>query len=393
MYNSLQNSGLEPKVDRVILHIDTETGWRGGERQLFLLAEGLKKRKIQQLILCRPGSALETKANEAGLPTVTLPLKSEWDFASVTALRDLVRAKGVRIIHAHTAKAHSIAWMAKAKLPQVRLIVSRRVDFKIRRNWFSRRKYVSPRVDMFLSVSNKIRDVLIQGGVDPAKIVTVYSGIELNLASRKHSNAAFLRKEFHLQKDELVIGNIAALVDHKDQRTLLNAIALIETEQKFKVFIVGEGALRKELEDLARQKGLLDRVVFTGFREDIPEFLSLFDIFTLTSKEEGLGTSILDAMAAGLPIVATNGGGISEMLTPEKGAFVAQVGDAEFLAKSYKTLLEDSRLRKTFGAFNKEFVKKFSIKNTVRRTELAYYSFLGEDLYSNPGKGKSGEAA
>ncbi|TGK12590.1 glycosyltransferase [Leptospira fletcheri] len=376
----------------MILHIDTETGWRGGERQLFLLAEGLKKRKISQWILCRPGSALETRAKEAGFPVVTLPMKGEWDFGSVAALRELIRTKGIRIIHAHTAKAHSIAWMAKAKLPQVRLIVSRRVDFRIRRNWFSKRKYVSPRVDLFLAVSNTIREVLVRDGVDPAKVVTVYSGIDLT-PPKKTPNPSLLKKEFELQKDELVIGNVAALVDHKDQKTLLNALSLVRSDQKFRTFIVGEGPLRKELEELALQKGLLNKVVFTGFREDIPEFLSLFDIFTLTSKEEGLGTSVLDAMSAGLPIVATNGGGIAEMLVQEKGAFISSVGDADSLAKSFQILLEDAKLRKAFGGMNKEFVRKFSIKNTLKKTELAYYSLIGEDLYIVPKKGKSGEAA
>lgn len=381
----------EPQFDRVILHIDTETGWRGGERQLFLLAEGLKKHKIPQLILCKPGSALETRANDVGLPTVTLPLKGEWDFGSVKALQELIVSKGIKLIHAHTAKAHSIAWMAKAKHPQVKLVVSRRVDFRLRKNWFSKRKYVSDRVDLYLSVSNRIREILIMDGIDPAKVVTVYSGIDLGV-SKKTSDVSYLRKEFNLSKDELIIGNIAALVDHKDQKTLLNALSKVETDKKYKVLIVGEGELRKELERLASEKKLLDKVIFTGFRTDISELLSLFDIFTLTSKEEGLGTSVLDAMASGLPIVATNGGGIAEMLTEGKGAFVSPVGDVIALASSYKTLLEDPKVRKSMGAFNKESVKRFSVKNTIKKTELAYYSLLGEEIYSTS-KGKSGEAA
>lgn len=86
-------------------------------------------------------------------------------------------------------------------------------------------------------------------------------------------------------------------------------------------------------------------------------------------------------MAVGLPIVATKGGGIGEMLTHEKGAFLAEVGDSESLAKYYEILINDLKLRRTFGNFNKESVKRFSIKNTIRKTELAYYSFLGEDLF------------
>lgn len=368
------------ETEPVILHIDTETGWRGGERQLLLLAEGLKKRKIPQLIVGKPGSALEGRCSDHGLPFQAIDMKGEWDLASVKSIRALVQEKKVKLIHTHTAKAHTLALFAKSKLPETKLVVSRRVDFSIRKNLFSIWKYKSKRNDLFLTVSNKIREILLRDGVDPAKTVTVHSGIDFSFA-KKLPDPAKYKKEFSIKKDTIVIGNVAALVDHKDQRTLLNAVAKIDSSKNFKVFLVGEGDLRKELETLANTLGISDKVVFTGYRMDVPDILSLFDIFTLTSKEEGLGTSILDAMAVGLPIVATKGGGIGEMLTHEKGAFLAEVGDADALAKYYETLMDDVRLRKTFGSFNKESVKRFSIKNTIRKTELAYYSFLGEELF------------
>ncbi|XDD51873.1 glycosyltransferase [Leptospira sp. WS92.C1] len=364
----------------MILHIDTETGWRGGERQLLLLAEGLKKRKIPQLVLGKPGSALERRCSDHNLPFVALEMRGEWDLASVKTIRALVQEKKIRLIHTHTAKAHTLALFAKSKLPQTRLVVSRRVDFSIRKNLFSIWKYKSKRNDLFLTVSNKIREILLRDGVDPAKTVTVHSGIDFSF-TKKLPDPARYKKEFSIKKDTIVIGNVAALVDHKDQKTLLHAVSKIDSSKNFKLLIVGEGDLRKELETLANTLGIHDRVVFTGYREDVPDILSLFDIFTLTSKEEGLGTSVLDAMAVGLPVVATKGGGIGEMLTHEKGSYLAEVGDSDSLAKYYEILIDDSRLRKSFGLFNKESVKRFSIKNTIRKTELAYYSFLGEELF------------
>ncbi|EMK08676.1 MULTISPECIES: glycosyltransferase [Leptospira] len=364
----------------MILHIDTEIGWRGGERQLLLLAEGLKKRKIPQLILGRPGSALESRCSDQGLPFQAVDMKGEWDITSIQTIRAVVLEKRIKLIHTHTAKAHTLALFAKSKLPNTKLIVSRRVDFSIRKNLFSIWKYKSKRNDLFLTVSDKIREILLRDGVDPAKTVTVHSGIDFAFV-KKLPNPTLYKKEFSLKKDTIVIGNVAALVDHKDQKTLLKAVSKIDPSKNFKVFIVGEGELRKELEDLANTLEISDKLIFTGYRTDVPDILSLFDIFTLTSKEEGLGTSILDAMAAGLPIVATKGGGIGEMLTHEKGAFLAEVGDSESLAKYYEILMDDLKLRKTFGNFNKESVKRFSIKNTIRKTELAYYSFLGEDLF------------
>lgn len=368
------------ETERVILHIDTETGWRGGERQLLLLAEGLKKRKIPQLILGKPGSALESRCSDHGLPFEALAMKGEWDLASVKAIRAIVEERKIRLIHTHTAKAHTLALFAKSKLPSTKLVVSRRVDFSIRKNLFSIWKYKSKRNDLFLTVSNKIREILLRDGVDPAKTVTVHSGIDFSF-TKKLPDPARYKKEFSIKKDTIVIGNVAALVDHKDQKTLLHAVAKIDPSKNFKLLILGEGELRKELEDLTNSLGISDRVIFTGYRQDVPDILSLFDIFTLTSKEEGLGTSILDAMAVGLPVVATKGGGIGEMLTHEKGAFLAEVGDSDSLSKYYEILIDDSKLRKNFGTFNKESVKRFSIKNTIRKTELAYYSFLGEELF------------
>ncbi|TGK32789.1 glycosyltransferase [Leptospira gomenensis] len=364
----------------MILHIDTETGWRGGERQLLLLAEGLKKKKIPQLVLGKPGSALEKRCSDHNLPFYALEMRGEWDLASVKAIRSLVREKKIRLIHTHTAKAHTLALFAKSKLPQIKLVVSRRVDFSIRKNLFSIWKYKSKRNDLFLTVSNKIREILLRDGVDPAKTVTVHSGIDFSFA-KKLPDPARYKKEFSIKKDTIVIGNVAALVDHKDQKTLLKALSALDPSKNFKLLVVGEGELRKELEDLSATLGISDKVVFTGYREDVPDILSVFDIFTLTSKEEGLGTSVLDAMAVGLPVVATKGGGIGEMLTHESGAFLAEVGDVDALSKYYEILIDDAKLRKTFGIFNREAVKRFSIKNTIRKTELAYYSFLGEELF------------
>ncbi|MCE9501408.1 MAG: glycosyltransferase, partial [Leptospira sp.] len=174
---------------------------------------------------------------------------------------------------------------------------------------------------------------------------------------------------------------VAALVDHKDQETLLRAVAAIKSEVDYKVFILGEGELEGKLKKLARSLGIGEKVIFTGFRKDIPAFLNFFHIFTLTSKEEGLGTAVLDAMACGLPVVATRGGGIVEMLQDKKGALLAQVKDIGSLADHFKTMIENENLRIKYGAFNREYVKRFSIEETIRKTIQAYYSFLAKGLY------------
>lgn len=364
----------------MILHINTSREWRGGEQQLFYLAQGLAAEKISQSIIGQPGSPLEERCLAEGLPFFPVLMRNELDFRAIRTIRQFCLASQITLIHTHTGHAHTLALLAKSKTLKIPLVVSRRVDFKPGNGLFSKWKYRHKAIDYFLPVSQKILSIMLASGISPEKLITVYSGIDLKRFTKLPS-AESLREEFGLSKKMVIIGNIAALVDHKDQETLLRAIQKVNSDVPFKLLIVGEGRLEKKLKALSKELGLDERVLFTGYRTEIPELLSLFDIFTLTSKEEGLGTSVLDAMAAGLPIIATKGGGIAEMLTSEKGALLSDVGDTDALAKNFETLLASEQTRSAFGAFNKQSVKRFSIANTIQKTKLVYYSLLGQTLY------------
>lgn len=364
----------------MILHINTSREWRGGEQQLFYLAQGLASEKIPQVIIGIPGSPLEERCTTEGFEFIPLEMRGELDFSAVRSIRSVCLSKNISLIHTHTGHAHTLALLAKRKHLKIPLVVSRRVDFKPAKSFFSKWKYNHEAIDYYLPVSHKIRSIMLEAGISPEKLITVYSGIDLKRFSKLPS-AESIREELEIHRKTTIIGNIAALVEHKDQETLIRSISKMKTELPFKVLIVGEGKLEKRLKNLTKELNLEDKILFTGYRKDIPELLSLFDIFTLTSKEEGLGTSVLDAMAAGLPIVATKGGGIAEMLTHEKGAYLAEVGDEEALAQYYDELVESESKKALFGSFNKNSVKRFSFQNTVQKTKLIYFSLLGDSLY------------
>lgn len=368
----------------MILHINTSREWRGGEQQLYYLVQGLANYKIPQMVVGQPGSPLEAKCKDNGYEFVPIEMRGEWDRKAYKNIRSLCLSKNVKLIHTHTAHAHTLALLAKRNHLKIPLIVSRRVDFKPRTSFFSRWKYQHPANDYYLPVSEKIKEVMMSSKIDPERIITVYSGIDLKRFSKPTAHE-YLREEFHIPKKAIVIGNVAALVDHKDQETLIEAVSKMKTNHDFRVMIVGEGKLEKKLKSQAESLNLNDKIIFTGYRKDIPALLSLFDIFTLTSKEEGLGTAVLDAMACGLPIVATNGGGIGEMLDHNEGAFVCPVGDSESIAQGLDRLVNSEDLRSQFGLFNKTSVKRFSVSKTIDKTKLIYYSFLGDSLY---GEGK-----
>jgi len=171
-----------------------------------------------------------------------------------------------------------------------------------------------------------------------------------------------------------VIGNVAALTDHKDQATLLEAAARVfAARPEARLVIAGEGELRGALEQRARRPDLAGRVVFAGFRDDLDRLLPAFDVFCLSSHMEGLGTSLLDAMCFARPIVATAAGGIPEAVEDGVSGRVVPVRDPEALAGALLELLTDTRRAATLGAAGRaRFEAGFSVERMVDATLAAY---------------------
>ena len=175
----------------------------------------------------------------------------------------------------------------------------------------------------------------------------------------------------------LVVGNVAALTDHKDHQTLLAAAADVAARVPAACFvIVGDGERKAALLAQATALGLQGRVVFAGFREDLDRLIPAFDVFCLSSKMEGLGTSLLDAMCFARPVVATAAGGIPEVVEDKVTGRVVPVQDPGALAEALVAVLEDRPLRERMGASGRRrFESRFSADRMVDAT-LAVYSEL-----------------
>ncbi len=363
-----------------VVHLNTAKTWRGGEQQVLYLADQIQAAGGAQMIVGQPGSEMEKRAEARGIPFHPLKMRGELDFIAAHALRKFCREFKADILHAHTAKAHALGLLARRKLPDTRFVVTRRVDFHRKPNFLSRWKYLSPFVDRFIAISDNVKRILIQDGIPPEKIRIAYSGIDTRRFANLPDDAP-LRREFQIPEGVMIFGNVAALVDHKDQRTLLHAAAILKKELppgSFCLFISGEGELRSELEELAGSLGLSDgTVIFTGFRTDILAFLRLFDVFVMSSKEEGLGTAVLDAMASGLPVAATDAGGLPEMIDQGQGGLLSAARNPEALAVSMKTLFTDQALRARFGAYNQKRVQRFSAEATFEDTVAVYGELVG----------------
>ncbi|MCY4075118.1 MAG: glycosyltransferase, partial [Acidobacteria bacterium] len=281
------------------------------------------------------------------------------------------------VVHAHDAHGLAVAAAACALTGAERplLVASRRVDFHVRRNPLSRWKY--GRVDRFLCASDAIRRMLIEDGVAAEKTVVVHEGVDVDRIAGLPSLDP--HRELGLPAGAPVVGNIAALVPHKGQPDLLDAAARVVAQvPEARFVIVGAGELEGALVKQIARLGLERHVVLTGFRTDALSLLKGFDVFVMSSVTEGLGTSVLDAMACGRAVVATRAGGIPESVVDGETGLLVPVRDPAALASAVVRLLRDASLRGALGRAGRTRARaRFSAARMVAETAAAYEALAG----------------
>lgn len=356
----------------MIFHLDTETEWRGGQQQAIYLIEGLIKRNIEVLLICRNDSKLYEYARKNNLPVETLPLLSEYDIFSALKLRKLIKKHQASLLHCHNSHALGLALLTKFFI-NILLVASRRVDFPLQKNIFSRFKYKTSKLNKLICISDNIRKIVKVSNVPEDKLITIRSAIDITKADRD-GDIENIISEF--PKSEFIIGTIAALTGHKDYPNLIKAAELVlQKRANVKFVAIGDGKLADNLNALILSKGLQDNFLFLGYKANVYDYLKRFNIFVLSSKLEGLGTSVLDALSCGKAIVATNAGGIPEMIVDRVNGLLVPKQNHTELAKAIIELIDDEKLRDKLAIEAKESAKLFDIAQLVDQ-HIALYQRL-----------------
>lgn len=358
------------------LHIDTARSWRGGQNQCLLTVRGLRAADHETVLVAHPQGELRRRAPQDSW-LVPLAPRFEVDFHAAWKLARLVRSLQPRVIHAHDPHGVALAALALAfrqPVPAPALVVSRRVDFRLRSHAFSRYKH--KQVQRFICASEAIRRILLRDGFAPERVVTVHEGIDLEHVAE--APPVSLHETFWLPEGSPVILNVAALVPHKGQRHLVEAMAqVVRAVPQARLVILGEGELRGALEQQVADLGLERHVLLPGFRHDVLSLMKTCDVFVLSSVMEGLGTSLLDAMACARPIVGTDAGGIPEVVVDGETGHVVPPRDADALADALIDLLTNDERARGFGAAGFERVRKrFSVERMVEETLRVYHEVV-----------------
>lgn len=360
-----------------VIHFSSATTWRGGEQQIAYLVEELNKAGIEQWIFCPKGSALAEYCLFNKVRHITYAKLFSSNPLVAFQFKKLCLQLQIDIAHIHDAHSHTYAYMGALLGNLIPLIVSRRVDFPVRKSILSKKKYNHPAIKKIISVSKAVQGILAPDIEDSSKLTVVHSGIDLSKFNK--GNTGILHQELQLPTTTKIIANIAAIAPHKDYFTFVDAAAIIHQRHPDTFFLIigGDGGERTAIEQYIEEKKLTESIQLLGFRRDIPSIFPEIDVLLYTSKEEGLGTTLLDALACGVPIVTTNAGGIPEFLTNEKNGLIVPVGDAQKLANGVSTILCETSLANQYVKEGKKTAQLFSKEVTARKTLAVYKQVLG----------------
>ena len=370
----------EASAPLTILYLDINTEWRGGQRQLLWMGEGLRRHGGRPIFALRTGVPLARRAQEAGIEVFRIdPLFAGWGPWTVLRLRKLIIREQVSIVHAQSGHTMTFAALAAAGTP-ARIVFARRVTTPLRKNSPTRWKYA--RADRLISVSRAGVDGLLRVGVDPSRIRVVPSGVPLTPVALPATTQ--LLESLGVPAGAPLAVMVASLSTAKDPTTFVRAIRVARREvPNLHALLVGDGPLRAALEAEIESLGLHGIVHLTGFRTDPESLESAASVVVLSSRSlEGTPGVLLDALVLGKPIVATTVGGVPEVIEHGRSGLLVPIRNAEALGLAIAAVLQNGQLSRTLAEGARARAPIFAIERTVDRTMHIYRELLAERAVS-----------
>jgi glycosyltransferase involved in cell wall biosynthesis len=358
-----------------VLYVDLEREWRGGQSQALLTLRGLRERGHGAHLLAVRDSPLARRAETSGVSLHAVGSRARRAGATILLRRLLVKEE-YEILHANEPHALTAAWLSGAA-KQVPVVVSRRVAYPLQRGSLARARYSSAR--RIVAISHFVQKSVLDSGVPAKRVEIVYEGVEIPaLPTREARHSA--RQRWKVSEGEMLFGCVGYLLPEKGQELAVRALATARLNfPSARLLLAGDGPCRSSLEKLTRDLKLEDAVIFGGFIEDVAQVYAALDAFIFPSLAEPLGTSLLAAMAWGLPVVAVSSGGVPEYVEDGRTGLLAANPDAALLSAGMMRLLSDSSLRERLGQAGRRTIEeRFTAAHMVENTIRVYEDVLRE---------------
>ncbi|MGI9262997.1 MAG: glycosyltransferase [Woeseiaceae bacterium] len=359
-----------------IVHVETGRNFYGGAQQVIWLLRGLNEKGVDSLLVCPPESAIDKVARATGIEVANIPCSGDADFAFPFRLRKLLRQEQPDLVHCHSRRGADFPGGWGALAAGIPAIVSRRVDSpesptaaRIRYRPFRK----------VIAISENIATVLGASRVPPERLTVIRSAVDTDVVVLD-ADREILQREFDINSGAFAIAVVAQLIKRKGHRFLLDVLpGLVAEHPDIKVVFFGEGNSEAHLRTLARKLGCSAAVRFAGFRDNLDDYLSAFDLLVHPAEKEGLGVAMLKAAAAGLPVVAFDVAGSREAVQHLKTGILVPPGDVTALQTAIGTMYEEADIRVELGAAGRKRMEdEFSVATMVERYLDVYDEILND---------------
>ncbi len=384
------------RVAEVITRLD-----RGGAPDIFrTLSSNLDPAAFDVTLITGPSEHLTKKTKDfvrrfggrlIKVPSLVRDIDPLRDAKALFSLWHIFREQKFDIVHTHTAKAGALGRLA-ARLAGISSIVHTPhghnlygyFDERATENLIRIERYLSKRTDKIIALTELEKSDYIKHDIAPAeKIEVIYQGLELDRYMCDWKESAELKRGLNILPGENVVGMIGRLETVKGPEYFIDMAAEItKTFPNTKFIIAGDGSLRQELEAKAGKLGIKSKVIFAGWRDDVPEVLSILDILVMPSLNEAVGIAAIEASAEGVSVVATRVGGIPEVVKDNVTGLLVAPADGRALAEAVSTLIQDKAMRDRMGSQGRSWIRgRFDAWEMVNRTSTLYGELFNRKKY------------
>lgn len=378
------------RINVLFVMIQMEMG--GSERLIYNLARTLDRAVFNPSLAWFYGDRVLDEFKELRIPLYHVPKAKRIDLSTMKTMGEIIARNNIDVVNAHHFLSLIYCFYGSKIKNNSGLVYTEHSEWELEqipRKWRALGGCLLRRADALVGVSEAVSTRLQQTfNADPARTVSITNGAGQGAGIDRRRQHA-LRKELGIANGDRVVGIVANLKKIKNHKLLLAAfLELVRERQGVKLLLVGQGFdhdpdnSEPEVRAFIAANGLAKKVILTGYRPDVPDLLSLMDVFCLTSFNEGLPISLIEAMAAGLPVVGTDVDGIREVIVQGENGFLVPLGDPKSLKKALLTLLSDPELRRKFGNESLRTAKKcYSLDNCCGRYQELFLSITHK---SNP---------
>ncbi|MDD6309228.1 MAG: glycosyltransferase [Clostridia bacterium] len=364
-----------------ILYLINHAGKAGTEKYVYNLAKTYHGKRASCFFAYNEEGPLLQDMQSLGIPSCQVKMRSPWDLNAAKKLAKLCDRYRIDIIHTQYPRENYVAVLSRLFRPKTKVIYTCHLTLKTNFLWRIANSIITRFDAQILSVCNNGKDLLIQNGVKPEKIKVVYNGLSVQ---ETQSEPSTIREELGLSADTFVAVTLARYHIAKGLPYLVDSIAEVSKDIPFVCLIAGDGELFDEIRERIKEKGLEDRILQLGYRNDAANLLAGADVFINSAKcYEALSFAILEALGAGLPVIATNIGGNGDIINPENNCgILVEYGDTKGMANAIESLATHADLCATYGKNGKMAIE--TVFNLDKILEIIYTIYV--DVLNKMGK-------